>query len=1029
MKLGIAAIFKNEKPYIIEWLAFHRLMGFRHFFIADNISDDGSSELLRELDLAGYITRIEYPSLEGKGPQVPAYDSLIKQYGSTVDWLAFIDADEFIVPEDGQTVDDVLALLSDNKDVGAIGVNWATFGSSGHKFFGKELITKRFTARASEQQGVNKHIKTIIKPECCERMINPHKALLSSGHYVYPNGRKMVFDKNNKHGMSEKVCWSGLRINHYVIKSYEEFKTKKQPKGKATSLKKRDDAFFSQHDFNDEHCHRIEKYLPELDEEIKLINKQLANLKKKNRIKRKLYTAVASPLRLRYWLNPTLSFLMKPNSEVKRDKGHFQWESFGTDPHFRLKPKSYNPKGWYMLSLSVSSTVTKLAGKLYIDYGEGITEQEAISLPLTNGKYFKRVCYFPKRPKLIRFDPVEQPCNFSIGSFAMSKLSSGYARKLMLKKLQSRETTNKYKELPLTDILLAYNDVFLPCKKTLTYPQWQEKHESVLFDTDRIKEELAGLGHKPLISIVMASYNTEPEFLKACLDSVLAQTYSNWELCIADDCSTKAETSAILNEYADQDPRIKLVFRSENGHISRASNSALKLATGDFVGLLDHDDCLTEHALFFVAKAINAKPDVKLIYSDEDKIDESGVRFEPHFKTDWNRDLLYSHNYITHFSVFDAELIKDIGGFKTGVEGSQDYDLILRSVARVGNEQIVHIPHILYHWRAIQGSTALSSGEKGYTTAAGHKALKNFFADTHIPVTVKKGQLANTYRVIWPLPSPVPLVSLVIPTRDGYSILKQCVDGILDKTTYKHYEILILNNQTTCPETLNYFEQVSKNKNIRVIDYDQTFNYSAINNFGVSQAKGSIIGLINNDIEVINPEWLDEMVRQVSRPDIGCVGAKLYYPDDRIQHAGVILGIGGVAGHAHKYFSDQNPGYFSRLKLVQNFSAVTAAALLVRKSVFEEVKGLEEKHLKVAFNDIDFCLKVREQGYRNLWTPYARLYHHESVSRGQEDNPEKKARFKREVEYMKDKWGDKLQKDPFYSPNLSLEHEDFSYNV
>ena len=249
----------------------------------------------------------------------------------------------------------------------------------------------------------------------------------------------------------------------------------------------------------------------------------------------------------------------------------------------------------------------------------------------------------------------------------------------------------------------------------------------------------------------------------------------------------------ILNEYSEKDTRIKTVFRTENGHISKASNSALKLATGDYVGLLDHDDCLADHALFFVVKAVNDKPEAKIIYTDEDKIDESGVRFEPHFKTDWNRDLLYSHNYITHFSVFDAELIKSIGGFKTGVEGSQDYDLILRSVARVGNEQIVHIPHILYHWRAIQGSTALSSGEKDYTTEAGYKALKNFFAATHIPVTVKKGRLANTYRVVWPLPKPAPLVSLIIPTRDGYEILKQCVDGILAKTTYKHYEILILN--------------------------------------------------------------------------------------------------------------------------------------------------------------------------------------------------------------------------------------------
>ena len=738
---------------------------------------------------------------------------------------------------------------------------------------------------------------------------------------------------------------------------------------------------------------------------------------------------ITTPLKILHWLNPKLSFRMKPGSEVKKGEGRFQWQAVGNDPYFKLQSLSYNPIGWYMLSLSVSSSVTKLTGKLYVDYGKGFSEADAIILPMTSGKTFKRVCYFPTRPKSLRFDPVEQLCEFSIDRFEMSKLTSGYARKLMLKKLHARKTTDNCKELLPEGILQSYNDCFLPCKKTLTYPQWQEKHECIVFDPDRIEAIFATMSSRPLISLIMATYNTSPEFLKACLDSVLAQSYSNWELCIADDCSTDEEVKNVLSGYAEQDSRIKIVYRSENGHISRASNSALELTTGDYVGLLDHDDCLAEHALLFIAKAINENPDVKIIYTDEDKIDESGVRFEPHFKTDWNRDLLYSHNYITHFSVFDTGLIKSIGGFKTGVEGSQDYDLILRCVARVGNDQIVHIPHILYHWRAIQGSTALSSGEKYYTTEAGYKALKHFFAETHIPVTVKKGQLANTYRVIWPLPKPAPLVSLIIPTRDGYDILKQCIDGILDKTTYRHYEILVLNNQTTCPKTLDYFEQISGKSNVRVIDYDQTFNYSAINNFGVSQARGSIIGLINNDIEVISPDWLDEMVRQVSRPDIGCVGAKLYYPDDRIQHAGVILGIGGVAGHAHKYFSDQNPGYFSRLRLVQNFSAVTAAALLVRKSVFEEVNGLEEQHLKVAFNDVDFCLKVRESGYRNLWTPHAKLYHHESVSRGVEYSPEKKARFRREVEYMKGKWGNKLNTDPFYSPNLTLEHEDFSYNV
>jgi GT2 family glycosyltransferase len=278
------------------------------------------------------------------------------------------------------------------------------------------------------------------------------------------------------------------------------------------------------------------------------------------------------------------------------------------------------------------------------------------------------------------------------------------------------------------------------------------------------------------------------------------------------------------------------------------------------------------------------------------------------------------------------------------------------------------------------------------------------------------------------MPEHRPLVSLLIPTRDGYQLLKQCIDSIQSKTTYSNYEILILNNQSRCPRTLTYFEKLSKSKQIHIIDYDQPFNFSKINNLGVEHAQGSLIGLINNDIEVINPDWLDEMVRQASRPDIGCVGAKLFYPNGSIQHAGVVLGIGGVAGHAHKHFSNHHHGYFSRLSLVQNFSAVTAAALLVRKSVYLEVGGLEES-LKIAFNDVDFCLKVRTSGYRNLWTPYAELYHHESVSRGYEDTPEKQQRFSSEVTFMKKKWGKELDADPYYSPNLTLLHEDLSYRV
>jgi O-antigen biosynthesis protein len=335
---------------------------------------------------------------------------------------------------------------------------------------------------------------------------------------------------------------------------------------------------------------------------------------------------------------------------------------------------------------------------------------------------------------------------------------------------------------------------------------------------------------------------------------------------------------------------------------------------------------------------------------------------------------------------------------------------------------------VLYHWRAIEGSTASSSKEKTYTTDAGIKALKDYFADNGPQgIEVKEGFVPNTYRVKYPIPDPAPLVSLLIPTRDRLNLIEPCVRSIIEKSTYKHFEILILDNGSCEPETLEFFEAIKKqDPRVNVISYDRPFNYSAINNYGVQQAKGSIIGLVNNDIEVINPDWLTEMVSQVSRSEIGCVGAKLYFENDTIQHGGVICSLGGVAGHSHKHFPRDHPGYFYRLLLPQSLSAVTAACLLVRRHVYEQVEGLDEENLRIAFNDVDFCLKVREAGYRNLWTPYAELYHYESISRGTEDTPEKQERFRAEIAFMQKKWGSMLDEDPFYSSNLTKDREDFS---
>lgn len=556
------------------------------------------------------------------------------------------------------------------------------------------------------------------------------------------------------------------------------------------------------------------------------------------------------------------------------------------------------------------------------------------------------------------------------------------------------------------------------------YSVWV-KYYDTLDDHSRwkIREEIRNWHERPLISIVMPVYNPPLDLLREAVDSVKAQLYTHWELCIADDASSDPQVRAYLAALEQQERRVKVVYRKENGHISHASNSALELATGEFVALMDNDDLLSEHALYWVVRAIRENPDAGLIYSDEDKIDTSGNRSAPYFKSDWNEFLFRSQNMVCHLGVYKLALVRTLGGFRAGFEGAQDYDLALRCSERLQREQIVHIPRVLYHWRIHAGSTAMAGGEKPYAALAGVKAL-----DEHLQ---RKGDLGSTellpmgmYRVHYSPPATQPLVSLIIPTRNAYGLVKQCIDSIERLTTYKHYEIILIDNGSDDPVALDYFARLDQQDNIHVLRDDGPFNYSALNNKAVQLARGELIGLINNDIEVITPEWLDEMVSLAMQPNVGAVGARLWYPDDRLQHGGVVIGVGGVAGHSHKYLPKGDYGYFCRAALIQEFSAVTAACLIIRKSIFEQVEGLDEEHLKIAFNDVDFCLRVQEAGYLNVWTPFAELYHHESATRGLEDTPEKKERFSKEVQYIKSRWP-KIQEDYTYNPNLTLDHEDF----
>ncbi len=592
-------------------------------------------------------------------------------------------------------------------------------------------------------------------------------------------------------------------------------------------------------------------------------------------------------------------------------------------------------------------------------------------------------------------------------------------------RLTARSTSGDWHEISAHALT-----VFFPARppEIESYQKWLHLYEPVTPGALRqLHDAVAQCARQPLVSILVPTYNTPEIWLRRVVESVQAQVYGNWELILADDASTAPHLRPLLEALAAAEPRLRLVFRERNGHISAASNSALAAARGEFCALLDHDDELSPRALARVVLEINHRPDGRFFYTDEDKIDEAGQRFDPYLKPDYLPDLLLGQNCVSHLSVIATATLREAGGFRVGLEGSQDWDLALRISRLILPAQIVHIPEVLYHWRAIAGSTARAVGEKNYTITAAERALRDHFTALGQPVELRP-VTGDHWRIVRPVPTPAPLVSLLIPTRDRLALTRTCVTSILEKTAYPNYEIVIVDNESVEPATLDWFAAMGRqDPRVRVLRYAAPFNYSAINNFAVAHARGEIVGLLNNDLEAIHPDWLGEMVTHALRPEIGCVGAKLLYPDGTLQHAGIILGLGGVANHAFYRQPRDTDGYKNRARLAQNYSAVTAACLLVRKTVYEQVGGLNERDLAVAFNDVDFCLKVRAAGFLNLWTPFAELYHHESASRGTEDTPEKQARFAREVDYMRRTWGPALDRDPAYNPNFSLEIEGFKY--
>ncbi len=557
--------------------------------------------------------------------------------------------------------------------------------------------------------------------------------------------------------------------------------------------------------------------------------------------------------------------------------------------------------------------------------------------------------------------------------------------------------------------------------KAKKYDRWYQEHKTTLEELAKQKQE--SFSYEPTFSILVPLYETDEKYLRELIESVKAQTYSRWQLCFSDGSKDSDRLDKIISKYTNEDNRIRYIAKKQGPlGISENTNQALELAQGDYIVLGDHDDLFTPDALYECVKVLN-KERYDVIYTDEDKVDGKGkVHFEPNFKPDFNIDLLRSNNYICHMFVVSKALIDRVGMFDDAFDGAQDYDFILRCVEQA--DGIYHIPKILYHWRSHRGSTASSPEAKLYAFEAGKRALMAHYKRLGIMANVESiedyGFYKTNYQVIGE-----PLVSIVIPNKDHIDDLKKCMDSIDKLSDYRNYEFIIVENNSTNPETFEYYKEIEARDNVKVLYWDKEFNYSAINNFGVKSASGDYILLLNNDTEIINNDCITQLLSYCQRDEVGIVGARLYYQDGSIQHAGVVIGFGGIAGHAFVTLYEEDGLYMSRTKVACDYSAVTAACMMVKKEVFEQVGGLDET-FKVAFNDIDFCMKVRSLGKLVVYNPNAKLYHYESKSRGLEDTPEKQERFLGEIERFTNKWPDILRDgDPYYNVNLALDRADF----
>lgn len=719
-----------------------------------------------------------------------------------------------------------------------------------------------------------------------------------------------------------------------------------------------------------------------------------------------------------------------------------EYRATGISPRFDLSFKSGKKikKGWYYLELAITHNNGCREMHLHADFAGPEISHLSIPVPCNIRGTVREVFYLPQNAVKLSWQPTSSPGFFAQSGLLLHRISGfeSYCRRLyrvfydlcrFRKSATLRSVGLRWWSI-LRDLHGAYQSTALLRIKRIGF----KNYSAFILHHDQIppgemekmrKQVLNSQLPQPQISIIMTLNHPEQVYFQEAVESVMKQAYPYWELLLVVDHESDRQGWRLAADWAaSHGERIRLLpMRRHDIPLADMLNEAVGNCQGGYVLRLGQHDRLPQHALCRLVLEMADHPDAAIIYTDHDYIDEDGERLDPSFKPDWNQELFFTHDYIADLCLYRVERLLQLGGYRARFSGAEDYDLKLRYLSELPESQIRHIPKILYHTRL-----AMQATEDAEMLQTAHQAARRALRDRlkHTGIQVEQAVWPGFHRVRYPLPPKPPLVSIIIPTRDRVEILRDCVESVRNKTGYSRWEMLVVDNQSIEADAIAYLDEISRDPRIRVLGYDQPFNYSAINNFAVSEAKGEILALLNNDIEVIAGEWLEEMVSYAIRDEIGAVGAKLLYSNGNVQHAGVILGVGGVAGHGHKHLPGEEHGYGHRAVLAQNLSAVTGACLVVRKSCYLQVNGLDEENLIVALNDIDFCLKLRDAGYKNIYTPHALLYHHESYSRGRDDTPEKQAVFKAEFEYMQRKWAEKLLDDPAYNPNLTLEFESFS---